>query len=309
MTMARWRQVTLWCATSAWIVLAATGADAANQGISGKKLLLIDGVKFVMMSTDRGILVSGSPACPAADSSLTFSDGVHTKTFALPCENWKPHGPTSARYRTHVPSAGPSSVLVDGTAAHDLKVVGLGLGGFPVPNGAATITAVLALTGATDRYCMSFTGTGDGRRFLVKNAPAGACPVCGNGVVDPGETCDGSSDAACPGFCQADCTCTPATCGNNVREGAEVCDGTDSAACPNACLKNCTCPGTCPMTPGDATACEAFGASQACMNCCTDKVCLICEAANVEFGCADSSQNDLCAQAVIQVGCAAECCP
>ena len=32
-------------------------------------------------------------------------------------------------------------------------------------------------------------------------------PTCGNGVVDAGETCDGTSDAACPGNCTAMCAC------------------------------------------------------------------------------------------------------
>ena len=30
---------------------------------------------------------------------------------------------------------------------------------------------------------------------------------CGNGTIDPGEACDGSDDAMCPGLCQPDCTC------------------------------------------------------------------------------------------------------
>ncbi len=298
-----------WTAACAAALFLTATAHAANQGISGKELLLKDGSRFVLMSKDPGLHLSGSPACPAGDSSLTFSDGVQTKTFVLPCAQWSAKRPTSVRYRSAGPSAGPSAVLINATAAGILKVVGRGLGGFPVPNGTATITAVLDLGGAADRYCMSFTGSGDGRRFLVKNAPAGACPTCGNGIVEPGETCDGSADAACPGFCQSDCTCPAATCGNNVREGAEACDGADSAACPNACLEDCTCPGSCPMSPGDATACQAFGTSQACQDCCTDEECLICSAASLEYGCANASQNDFCSQTVVKMGCAAACCP
>ena len=33
------------------------------------------------------------------------------------------------------------------------------------------------------------------------------CTVCGNGVVEPGEECDGADDDACPGQCLGDCTC------------------------------------------------------------------------------------------------------
>ena len=32
------------------------------------------------------------------------------------------------------------------------------------------------------------------------------------------------------------------TCGDNTREGAEECDGTDDAACPGNCNADCTCP-------------------------------------------------------------------
>ncbi len=31
--------------------------------------------------------------------------------------------------------------------------------------------------------------------------------VCGNGIMDPGEACDGADDAACPGYCDTACTC------------------------------------------------------------------------------------------------------
>ncbi|MFQ5413379.1 MAG: IPTL-CTERM sorting domain-containing protein [Phycisphaerae bacterium] len=68
--------------------------------------------------------------------------------------------------------------------------------------------------------------------------------VCGNGVTETGEACDGNDDAACPGACQGDCTCIvpPGACGDNVVDPGEACDGTDDAACPGQCLPNCTCP-------------------------------------------------------------------
>jgi len=33
------------------------------------------------------------------------------------------------------------------------------------------------------------------------------CPMCGNNMLDFGEQCDGTADAACPGGCQVDCRC------------------------------------------------------------------------------------------------------
>ena len=74
--------------------------------------------------------------------------------------------------------------------------------------------------------------------------------MCGNDIVETGEVCDGTSDAACPGQCQADCTCPPPpSCGDNVvNQPSEVCDGTDDAACPGQCQADCTCPPPVPPT-------------------------------------------------------------
>ncbi len=71
------------------------------------------------------------------------------------------------------------------------------------------------------------------------------CPGCGNATVDPGEQCDGSDDSACPGQCQSNCQCTAATCGNDTVEFGETCDGTADAACPGACQPNCSCGAVC----------------------------------------------------------------
>jgi hypothetical protein len=103
-------------------------------------------------------------------------------------------------------------------------------------------------------------------------------PVCGNGLLDPGETCDGASNAACPGqckpdcqcpvcgdgivnqplencdppgtFCSAgrlcdlDCTCPVPACGNGILDPPlEKCDGTDDLHCPGECTLDCRCPG------------------------------------------------------------------
>jgi hypothetical protein len=47
---------------------------------------------------------------------------------------------------------------------------------------------------------------------IIEGGP-GPGPSCGNGVLNAGEECDPPQDLACPGQCQADCTCrglTPA---------------------------------------------------------------------------------------------------
>ena len=50
--------------------------------------------------------------------------------------------------------------------------------------------------------------------------------VCGNGVAERHEACDGPADGRCPGACQSDCTCAVSSCGDNVlNDPAEECDG------------------------------------------------------------------------------------
>ena len=55
------------------------------------------------------------------------------------------------------------------------------------------------------------------------------CPKCGNGILDPGEECDGTNDSACPGACQADCTCGP-FCGDGTCDPDE-----NSCSCTADC--------------------------------------------------------------------------
>jgi hypothetical protein len=51
---------------------------------------------------------------------------------------------------------------------------------------------------------------------------------CGNGVVDPGETCDKALSPTCP----ADCT---QVCGDGSVEGTETCEPPNTAACSATC--------------------------------------------------------------------------
>jgi hypothetical protein len=59
-----------------------------------------------------------------------------------------------------------------------------------------------------------------GNRTLMKFKAAFMCTpavkgpsFCGDGIIDPGEACDFPALGACPGTCEADCTCTcPTAC-------------------------------------------------------------------------------------------------
>jgi hypothetical protein len=51
---------------------------------------------------------------------------------------------------------------------------------------------------------------GSGDYQLTTTLIGGDPPVCGNALIESGEECDGAGDDACPGFCEATCTCPPA---------------------------------------------------------------------------------------------------
>jgi acetyl esterase/lipase len=147
---------------------------AADQGITGKQLLLKSSPKLIVLSKDPGISITGSDPV-VSDSSITFDDGTNTATWDLPAGNWtKNSSGTLFKYKNSSAPSGPSAVKIAKLKSGLLKVVAKGLP-IPVPNGAATINVVLNLDGGTNTYCMTFAGMGDGSKFLVKDAPAGAC--------------------------------------------------------------------------------------------------------------------------------------
>ena len=134
------------------------------------------------------------------------------------------------------------------------------------------------------------TGNGTGN-----NANSGGQSVCGNGVLEDGEECDGSDlgGATCQsmGFtgggelsCTASCTldtsgCFGTTCGNGVADDGEECDGND--------LKDLTC-----------TDLGYVGGTLRCSDTCTldesgctnDDVQAVCERWNDDLSSAQSGQ-------------------
>ncbi len=165
--------VALFCAL--WVVT--PRARAADHGITGRKLLLKSTPKLVLLSKDPGINITGSDPVGGSDSSLTFDDGTTTATLTLPASNWSANGSgTSFTYKNKSAPAGPSVVKIARLKSGLLKVVAKGLP-VPVPSGPGSIDVVLRLDGGTNVYCMTFTGTGDGAKFYVKDAAAGVCPA------------------------------------------------------------------------------------------------------------------------------------
>ena len=309
-----------WSILAALLIFVPTGFANAGQGITGKKFLLQSTPKMVLLSKDALVVPgatggSSDPRCIAAGgsdsgASLKLSDGTNIVTLNMPCGQWLANGAgTLYKYKD---SAGAPKV--GKLKAGLLKVISPGIGSFPVPNGPATVTA--EVTVGTDKYCMSFSGTGDGSKFLVKDASAGTCPgsgaVCGNNIKEGTEQCDGTDATACPGNCRGDCTCPTQTCGNDVREGSEVCDGVDATACPGVCQADCTCPNACPQTGGAADACLTYtDPGSACRTCVQANAPGdgACPFAALGYQCLNSAYNDSCSAVVNTHGCASACCP
>ncbi|MFQ5515799.1 MAG: trypsin-like serine protease, partial [Myxococcota bacterium] len=88
-------------------------------------------------------------------------------------------------------------------------------------------------------------GAGMGDVQLTTTIFGGDPAICGNGLREPGEDCDGGEASLCPGLCGVDCRCPSPVCGNSVLEAGEQCDGSADSACPGACSLTCHCPLLC----------------------------------------------------------------
>ncbi len=86
-------------------------------------------------------------------------------------------------------------------------------------------------TGAYPAECNGGTAPTSTPQPTSTPGPTSTPADCGNGTVDPGETCDGTDDAACPGLCQPSCTCgtacalpnpMPATIALAARPGVDL---------------------------------------------------------------------------------------
>ena len=130
----------------------ATNANAANVGVTGKKFLLKANPKMLLLSKDALVVPgangsSSDPRCVAdggsgSGASVTLNDRTRAlATLGMPCANWSANS-AGTLYKYKNTSGTPKVVKVK---AGLLKIVSPGMGGFPVPNGAATVSVQVSL--------------------------------------------------------------------------------------------------------------------------------------------------------------------
>lgn len=251
-------------AVSLAVLLCASSAHALDHTIPAVKLRL----KRSASGKESLLLVSKQPAFPVEDPSvvgatveLFAGDGGHA-TFTIPPglgdPGWKVNGVVQLfLYRNGKSSTVTRLALQN---ARQIKLVGKSLG---LALGGLGSVGVRITTGQY-RNCVLFDA---GRSTILKDLPTdfsardataspplascdavalGSPAVCGNGVVEGDEACDGAADAACPDLCTAGCTCPPPVCGDqHVNQASEECDGAADASCPGQCQPNCKCLGVC----------------------------------------------------------------
>ena len=83
-------------------------------------------------------------------------------------------------------------------------------------------------------------GIADMLLMFANWGPCPQAPECGNGVVEPGEECDGADDEGCPGKCQPDCTCMIVLeCGGHGS--GDCCQANGTPACEDEICCDMVC--------------------------------------------------------------------
>ncbi len=126
------------------------------------------------------------------------------------------------------------------------------------------------------------------------NNDADCIPICGNNVVESGETCDTSIAAgmagACPSACGDGNACTTDTltgsactaacsnvvftpcCGNGMKESGETCDTGIQIGMPDSCPSTCNDGNTCTNDAATGSACTAACTNTGFTPCCGDGI-------------------------------------
>jgi hypothetical protein len=228
-------------------------AHATDTAITGKKLLLKSQPKMVLLSKDALVVpgANGSASDPRCvpdggsgyGGSVTLDDGTNSVTLSMPCANWSTNG-SGTLYKYKNTNGVPKVAKIK--AGH-LKVVSpAGMGGFPVPTGAATVQ-VGVMVGTAD-YCLTFSGTGDGSKFLVKDAAAGYCgPTCPSGGDSTACFAYAAFTGPCFDCCNSDVNCN-GQCLLAAYAGVDCSDASQNDLC-SAAMNAASCGPICCASP------------------------------------------------------------
>ena len=252
-------------------------------------------------------LPAASPVAAGATLVVRTAAG-ETASFDLPASGWTANASgTSFKYKNALAPAGPSGVK--SATVKDMRVVKVAGKAIGITLDEATQGAVsIALTIGDDVYCSSCTTAlrDEPGRFAAARCPAPAdcavpttttsttLPVCGNGVIESGETCDGTALGICeappefmisckpppaPDACNC---CHPTDCSFSFIPGFPAIHCCGDAACQNTRGFGMQQPGVCiPPSCTDDADCNGYrciggtccgNAGQFCgvVDCCAD---------------------------------------
>jgi cysteine-rich repeat protein len=265
-----------------FLTAAVSPADAQVALLGGRVARVVqrssgDSATF-KFKRDPGLTVAHDPRCPAF-SSLRLSAGATSTSTLLQCSRWTSSGsgfkyddPSASaggvRKITYRPRAGGGTLSVKFHGASFAAPVG------PVVN----LDLRFAIGSAAHCGRFSNPSRNDASRIVMRG-PSEACgPLCGNGLREAPEQCDGAAlgGQTCATLgqgtgtlaCKADCTfdtsgCQlPNLCGNGALDPGESCDDGDQAS-GDCCSSTCQAETGNACSDGDACngaeICDATG--------------------------------------------------
>lgn len=181
-------------------------------------------VKAVERATDNTI--AGDPVADGATLMVRVEGTTPSEdTWTLPAGTnakgkpfWRGDATKGFKYADPTGENGPvKAAQIKRTKRGVFKVKAIALGKLGeialAPPADGTGGCALLALGSGDSYSLRFAdgkvaNKGTTLFKVTKPETEGTCILCGNGIVDAGEQCDGSACGAFGGACQADCTCT-----------------------------------------------------------------------------------------------------
>ncbi|MDX9724099.1 MAG: hypothetical protein RBU37_25350, partial [Myxococcota bacterium] len=195
------------------------------------------------------------------------------------------------------------------------------------PQGEACSASGICVAGLEPTFCCEKAGCPEGEACIHEDDRADVCkPVCGNGVIETGETCDGN----CPSSCKSNDPCIEGVLKGSASNCTAVCSwepvnscSSGDGCCPEACThdsdNDCSrlcgngeldpgesCDGNCPTSCADAGACtkvELVGTADQCTARCTSTPIVSCINSDgcCPSGCTFSNDDD-CEQVTGAIG-------